>query len=208
MPERHNDFLLANLNHSARAQDLLMQHMAEWQIKVVTAAEPYFIPPQPNWAGDTEGSVAIVVPGHGVPLVPIRNGPGFVTVGWGELILIGVYFSPNRPLSDFESYLRMLEPVVRGAAPAQVILMGDLNAKSAAWGSPITDLRGVELQNWAAMVGLVLLNRGRVNTCVRQQGGSIRLCLTTDIFGGESPRHSRPLKGRPGEGEECFPDGP
>ncbi|XP_039760465.1 uncharacterized protein LOC120635609, partial [Pararge aegeria] len=134
----------ANLNHCARAQDLLIQHMAEWQIQVATAAEPYFIPTQSNWAGDVEGSVAVVVPAHGIPLVPQRSGPGFVAVVWGEVTLIGVYFSPNKPLSAFEAYLRSLEPVVRGAAPTQVILMGDLNAKSAAWGSPITDLRGVE----------------------------------------------------------------
>ncbi|CAH2228538.1 jg28018, partial [Pararge aegeria aegeria] len=119
MPLNHGEFLQANLNHCARAQDLLIQHMVEWRIDVVTAAEPYFVPVQSNWAGDTEGLVAIVVPAHGRPLVPKRNGPGFVAVGWGELTLIGVYFSPNRPLTEFEAFLRTLEPVVRGAAPAQ-----------------------------------------------------------------------------------------
>lgn len=40
-----------------------------------------------------------------------------------------------------------------------MILAGDLNAKSVAWGSPRSDARGRLLERWANVTGLYLLNR-------------------------------------------------
>ena len=48
-----------NLNHSARAQDLLLQTMAERGLGLAVAAEPYRIP-QRNGVGDTMGTVAVI----------------------------------------------------------------------------------------------------------------------------------------------------
>ncbi|XP_026331368.1 uncharacterized protein LOC113238749, partial [Hyposmocoma kahamanoa] len=164
-----------NPNHCARAQDLLVQAMAEWGVAVAAVAEPYFVPPQRNWAGDREETVAIVAStaGHSPPLVVKERGSGFVAARWGEVILIGVYFSPNRTLAQFQAFLETLERAVRRAAPTPVLVLGDFNAKSAAWGSPVTNTRGPELENWAAVLGLAILNRGHANTCVRRNGGSI-----------------------------------
>ncbi|XP_073950963.1 uncharacterized protein [Choristoneura fumiferana] len=144
MPARlHYELLQTNSNHSARAQDLFMQILAEWRIDVAVVAEPYSVPPQQNWVGDTEGLVAVVVPAAGTQRISLKEkGAGYVAVKWGEVVVIGVYFSPNRPLREFEQFLGGLEPVVQRASPAQVVLMGDLNAKCAAWGCPITDQRG------------------------------------------------------------------
>ena len=47
-----------NLNHSARAQDLLLQTMAERGLGLAVAAEPYRIP-QRNGV-DTMGTVAVI----------------------------------------------------------------------------------------------------------------------------------------------------
>jgi hypothetical protein len=38
------NFLQTNANHCARAQDLLMQVMVEWEIDIAVVAEPYMIP--------------------------------------------------------------------------------------------------------------------------------------------------------------------
>ncbi|XP_026331173.1 uncharacterized protein LOC113238563 [Hyposmocoma kahamanoa] len=164
-----------NLNHYARAQDLLVQAMAEWGVAVAAVAEPYIVPPRGNWAGDREETVAIVAStaGNSHPLVVKERGSGFVAARWGEAILIGVYFSPNRSLAQFQAFLETLERAVRRAAPTPVLVLGDLNAKSAAWGSPVTNARGPVLEDWAAALGLVVLNWGHANTCVRRNGGSI-----------------------------------
>ena len=51
--------LQANLNHSVRGQDLFVQTLAEWNIDLAVAAEPYRVPAHPNWAGDGGGLVAV-----------------------------------------------------------------------------------------------------------------------------------------------------
>ena len=168
-------FLQANINHCASAQDLLVQSVAQWGIDMAVVAEPYFVPPRVNWMGDVEGSVAIVSPGTAnvPPPATIARGRGYVAVQWREFILIGVYFSPNKCLADFESFLGEVGALIGQHSPRPVLVVGDLNAKSTAWGSPATDVRGETLEEWAALTGLSVLNQGSVNTCVRQQGGSI-----------------------------------
>lgn len=165
--------LQANINHCKPAQDLLFQVMAEWLVDVAAVAEPYSIPGR--WLGSRDGLVALAARSStdSPPLSLLERGPGYVAAAWGDIALVGVYFSPNRPLSDFENFLEVLATVVGRAAPRQVCLLGDLNAKSAAWGSPATDARGRAVGTWAVSSGLSLLNRGSVQTCVRRQGGSI-----------------------------------
>ncbi|KAJ0180008.1 hypothetical protein K1T71_004599 [Dendrolimus kikuchii] len=86
---------------------------------------------------------------------------------------IATYFSPNRRLVDFEGWLEDVGTVVARNRSRPVLVLGDFNAKSTAWGSPSTCARGETLEEWAITQGLVILNRGSVHTCVRQQGGSI-----------------------------------
>jgi hypothetical protein len=152
-----------------------LQVMAEWGISVAVVAEPWCVPPQPNWVGATDGSVALVAPAVGdfPPLVGIERGQGFAAAEWEKIVIVGAYFSPNRPLPAFERFLEELGGVIRRAAPKPVMLLGDLNAKSAAWGSPVTTVRGTALFDWSVALGLVVINRGNAQTCVRRQGGSI-----------------------------------
>nr|XP_037872909.1 uncharacterized protein LOC119629797 [Bombyx mori] len=169
-------FLQANVNHSARAQDLLVHTMAEWFIDIAIVAEPYFVPPdrEDSWAGDVDGSVAIVMRQSAAlpPLGMVARGSGYVVVRVNETVVIGVYFSPNRSLAEFERFLGGLEALVHRFESRPVILAGDLNAKCTAWGSPRTDSRGEFLSEWAFATGLCLLNRGSVATCVRWNGES------------------------------------
>ncbi|XP_063830255.1 uncharacterized protein LOC135079532 [Ostrinia nubilalis] len=172
--EHHERCEEANLNHAAGAQDLFLQSLAAWNIDVAVASEPYWVPPQPHWVGDAAGDVAIICR-NGPATTPLNlrdRGPGFVTAQWGRYAIVGVYFSPNKPLSAFETFLGVLGPAIRRLAPLQVILMGDLNAKSRMWGGNFTDVRGRALEDWVAELGLSVLNTGTAHTCVRAQGGS------------------------------------
>lgn len=167
-------FIQGNLNHCAQAQDLLVQTIAQWSIDVGIVAEPYRVPARNDWVGDVNESVALV---FGPKITPplcgnTTRGHGFVVAKMGALTVVGVYFSPNRPLVDFEAFLLRLTAFI-SAATGPVIVAGDFNAKSTLWGSPATDARGRAMADWLASTGLVLANEGAVNTCVRQQGGSI-----------------------------------
>lgn len=168
--------LQANINHSANAQDLLLQSMAEWLIHVAVVSEPYFVPPDnSNWVGDIDGLVTIIssVAAGTLPFSIVARGSGYVAVRWRDIVIIGVYFSPNRSLAEFEVFLGGLGALIGQTLPRPVLVAGDFNAKSTAWGSPLTDARGEALQDWVTMVGLCILNQGSINTCVRHNGGSI-----------------------------------
>ncbi|TLM46683.1 hypothetical protein FEC32_18895, partial [Acinetobacter baumannii] len=162
-------FLQGNINHCARAQDILLQSMAEWSIHVAVVAEPYFVPARDNWLGSIDGLVAII----GQTLINPSRGRGWVAAVSDGIGIVGAYFSPNKSLADFEGFLVELGAVVGRYHPRPVLVLGDLNAKSSAWGSPVTDHRGEVLEEWAVTTGLVVLNRGSEYTCVRQRGGSI-----------------------------------
>jgi hypothetical protein len=175
MPSRPIQFLQANINHCAIAQDLLCQSMAEWNIGMAIVAEPYFVPPTSRWVGSTDGLAAILVAvGRSAPPFTVKErGPGYVVVQWGRMVVVSTYFSPNRSRVEFLAHLTALEGVVRRAVPLPVLIGGDLNAKSRLWGSPRTDARGGDVGSWALSLGLHIINRGSTPTCVRWQGTSI-----------------------------------
>lgn len=168
-------FLQANINHSARAQDLLIQSMAEWLISIAVISEPYFVSPSLNWIADEDELVAIVSRSAdgSPPFTNIVKGRGYVAGLLGGIVVVGAYFSPNRVLAEFETFLVEMGALVGRSHPNSVLVLGDFNAKSTAWGSPATDVRGEVLEEWAVLSGLSILNRGSVNTCVRQQGESM-----------------------------------
>ncbi|KAG6450821.1 hypothetical protein O3G_MSEX006776 [Manduca sexta] len=142
---------------------------------MAVVAEPYFVPPRDSWVGDIDGSVTIITQGAAgsPPFAKVEKGQGYVAALLGGLWIVGVYFSPNRPLAEFESFLVRLGALVEQGQPHPAIVAGDFNATSVVWGSPVTNARGRVLEEWAISVGLAVLNRGSVDTCVRHNGGSI-----------------------------------
>lgn len=168
-------FLQANINHCARAQDLLLQSMAQWAIDVAVVAEPYFVPLRDDWVCDTNRSVALITRSatDTLPFEAVTRGRGYVAAIWGKVMVVGVYFAPSISLVDMEDIILKLGSIVSSSRPRPVIVLGDFNAKSKAWGSPATNARGELVEDWAIEQGLILLNRGSVQTCVRKNGGSI-----------------------------------
>lgn len=69
----------ANINHSASAQDLLLQAIAECGMGLAVVAEPYRIS-QHNSIGDTTGKAAILRAGsNSSPAIrTVARGKGFV----------------------------------------------------------------------------------------------------------------------------------
>lgn len=152
--------------------------MAEWSIDLVVAAEPYSIPQGKTlWAGDKCSSVMIISSGRpgSSPFIPITRGEGFVAATWGEILVVGIYVSPNVSLTHLERLLDEVEIVIRRHLPRPVLVAGDPNAKSTAWGSSATNARGEALEEWAEELGLSVLNRGRALTC--DEGSVIDITL-------------------------------
>jgi len=64
---------------------------------------------------DEQGRVVIVGGGGSrtLPLGLLKRGKGFVVAEWGETLIVGVYYSPNAPLSGLEQMLGEIEAVIR-----------------------------------------------------------------------------------------------
>ncbi|RVE40273.1 hypothetical protein evm_015077, partial [Chilo suppressalis] len=135
--------LAATTEEPMETNDLMCQSAAEWSVGLVAVSEPYSIPPQ---------------------------SPNWLA-------------DTNEPFSRFQRegcwlcsrlvYLSALEGVVLRAAPLPVLIAGDLNAKSTAWGSTTIDVRGRDLGDWLLSMGLRILNVGNTPTCVRWNGSSV-----------------------------------
>ncbi|KAJ0177648.1 hypothetical protein K1T71_006521 [Dendrolimus kikuchii] len=134
--------------------------MAQWGIQLAVVAEPYYVPPRSDWAGDLDGLVAIIVRTAAAcpPLAGVVKGRGYVAATIGEMVVLGGYFSPNRRLADFEGWIEEVGTVVARSRPRPVLVLGDFNAKSVAWGSPSTCARGEALEEWAIEKGLLKLS--------------------------------------------------
>jgi endonuclease/exonuclease/phosphatase family metal-dependent hydrolase len=169
-------FIQANVNHCIAAQDLLIQSMTQWQTAIAVIAEPYCVRSRDDWAGDHSDTVAVVAQLQAEGASPFRKvtkGRGCVLVVLADVAVVGVYFSPNKSVMEFEQFLAEVGALVTEAHPTPVVVAGDFNAKSRLWGSPTSDVRGEMVEEWAVSTGVVLLNKGSIDTCVRHQGGSI-----------------------------------
>ena len=158
----------ANINHSARAQDLLLQTMAELGLGLAVVAEPYRIL-QNNCVGDETGTVMLLRAGTAAsPAINIiESGQGYVAAAWGKMTVVGLYASANAPISSLQRLLDRIRNCVVSLKNQNVLVLGDFNAKSTLWGSPRTNPRGEAVVEWAAELDLRLLNEGSKSTCVR-----------------------------------------
>lgn len=57
------------------------------------------------------------------------------------MVVIGVYFSPNRTLRQFSAFLDELGYILNKYRGGPVVLLGDLNARSLGW-DVVTNSRG------------------------------------------------------------------
>ncbi|XP_067204802.1 uncharacterized protein [Linepithema humile] len=159
------------------AMDLFHQNMAEGGFELGVVSEPYRVPEDhPNWFTDpTRERVAVFwrPPKDSRPCSKIGDGPGFVVVEWGDWFVLGCYAPPSWKLPAFKIFLSELGVCVRRCLPRPTIVVGDFNAWSTLWGSSRTNGKGGELVDWAAALGLCVLNTGSRSTCVRTGGESI-----------------------------------
>ncbi|XP_070530033.1 uncharacterized protein [Cardiocondyla obscurior] len=138
--------------------------------------EPHRIPENhPSWIEDETKTVALTwrwwqgAP----PCAPIGRGRHFAAVHWGPFAVVGTYLPPSGSSTEYEEWLEEIGVCIGGLRPLPVVLAGDFNAWSTAWGSRLTNKRGKILEEWAASWDLVLLNKGKVSTCIRAQGESV-----------------------------------
>ena len=112
----------------------------------------------PEWIGDATGDAAIWVTGFKgrlASLTPLVAAEGIATAIVDNTVVVSCYCRPSKKGPAFLSYLQELEVLVLGLlTPGRgVILAGDFNSKSPAWGRRVADRRGPCVHGSAGEVG-------------------------------------------------------
>lgn len=112
---------------------------------------------------------------NGLSVSSVRRDKEFVAVRLGgRLHLYSCYVSPRRTIAQFQAFLLRLESSIRELEPgSEIVLAGDFNARSAAWGDWVTCLKGTELSSFSDALELVVLNQGSETTFTGRGAGSI-----------------------------------
>jgi len=169
-----NKIIQVNLNGQVASNDLLLQFMREEGIAVAAISEPHSVPDDPGWALSLDGTAAITWRGSesSADCRIIASEMGFCAIGWRDLIICSCYFSPNRRLREFVTWLDTMGAVLAPLVGSPMLILGDFNARSLAWDVACND-RGDPLSDWMAGLGFVLLNRGSTPTTFHPRGISV-----------------------------------
>lgn len=87
-----------------------------------------------------------------------------IVVAWlGDITAISCYVSPNCQPAQYTAFLDNLSATL-ASATGKIVLMGDFNARSPAWGDTIETARGRALSELLVQAGLAIVNHGDTPT--------------------------------------------
>jgi hypothetical protein len=160
-----------NLNRSSAVHDLVME--SEPKADVLIASEPNKKRmDKGGWYVDTYRDAAIKVLNRKLKVENSGRGKGYVWVEIDGVIIVSGYASPNIGIEEFKKYLGRLENCIRHAR-LDVLVAGDLNAKSPIWGSGAEDNRGAALADLLSANNMFAQNLGEKATFVGARGQSV-----------------------------------
>lgn len=169
-------YIQCNLNHCKVAQDLLDQYMVERKVDVALISDPYRVDGSSSvWYADNGlKRLAIYIPGGCVTIGNVVCDVEFMAVRVNGVQVYSCYSSPNRPLDHFHNFLQRLEGSIRAILLSiSVLVTGDFNARSAAWGDWVDNQRGEDLSALLDSLGLVIANEGSTPTFTRGAGSIV-----------------------------------
>ncbi|XP_072395050.1 uncharacterized protein [Diabrotica undecimpunctata] len=153
--------LQTNVGTARLAHDLVVVSAIQKEVDILIAAEPNpTLVRSREWLVDTAGVVEVRILNRKLRVYGIDTHEGFVTIRMEGVNVVCCYISPNCTVENYESRLDEIMNEVR-LLGRECLVLGDLNAKAAEWGSPRTDARGQMLMEWIGTLDLVVLNNGR-----------------------------------------------
>lgn len=155
--------LQCNLGRGWTAQNLLHQYTHEHNVDICVISEQHSNIPTSHWLSDTSGTAAVWVVNPNIHILDCGRSDGFAWIKTAKFTLFSCYLSPNQGISIFREKLGAIEDTAREIG-GEIIIAGDLNAKSTEWGMSWSDTRGDEVADTIARLDLVILNTGSVST--------------------------------------------
>ncbi|XP_025207407.1 uncharacterized protein LOC112603169 [Melanaphis sacchari] len=173
-------FVQCNLNHCSAAQDLIAQYMVEEKVDIALLSDPYGVGTDPCAWLASAGSrrAAIYIASNNVTIANVIRDREFISAVSTECRYTA---APNQALEDFSDLLHRLEASFRSVEQGvPVLITGDFNARSSAWGDWISNSRGDELSLMLDSLDLVIANSGSTPTFARGAGSIIDLTLASE----------------------------
>lgn len=164
-------FAQVNADRHNTTHDLLEQIAYENKIDIILGQEPNKKRTKKLFCDKREDCFISV--NKGIKILKVYQGEGFVCLELETMNIYSCYFSPNRPLNEFENYLDNLQSHLRSNTGKKCIIGGDFNTKSMAWGSTITNERSQPLEDFIETHNLVVMNVGNTPTFQNANGSSI-----------------------------------
>lgn len=168
--ERLIKILQINIDRKHCARDLLTQFKYENKIDLILGQEPTHTK-KGNIICDLDNDCFIWT-APSLAFSKINKGHGFIALELDQFIAISCYFSPNKTREDFEKYLEDLQVYIN-SADKEILLAGDLNAKSTLFGSPTQNSRGTILEEYLIALNLAPINAGNAYTFSNANGNSV-----------------------------------
>lgn len=152
--------LQVNLGRAWVAHDLAWAEALKMRADIMVVSEPNKkIGTDKGWLMDERKDVAISVCNGGVKMEVKKKGSGYIHVRLYDIDLFAVYLSPNISINE---YKRRMDEIFGEVEKRRYtsILAGDINAKSAIWGSQSADERGSHVEDWMTQLQFEAKNDG------------------------------------------------
>ncbi|KAI4470771.1 endonuclease/exonuclease/phosphatase superfamily [Holotrichia oblita] len=117
-----------------------------------------------EWIKDTRVNVAVLCLTRNIEAMGHQVNDGHLILRMKNVTLVCCYVSPNIQISD---YKEEVDEIMKNVNNNHSRVLGDINAKSAQWGSPTTDEKGKYWTEWISSTDMVVQNRGSKPTFVR-----------------------------------------
>lgn len=173
--------LQTNLGRERAAHDLAYATAVKEKIDIMVVGEPNKkIASNIKWIQDKRSDVAVLFLNKNLEIIEVNSNEGYLRIKMKDLYIYCCYISPNIEMDNYEKSVDSLMDDVSSTLDEKIV-MGDINAKSPMWGSPISDKRGKYWEEWVAALNLNILNDGKKPTFVRGQTKShIDITCTTE----------------------------
>lgn len=170
--------LQINIDRGGEAHDLMLRTARVEKIDVCLIGEPHRRKSE-EWYGHENAKILVVN-----NQLFVRNkgtGSGHTWFDIDNIRLVSCYISPNSGLEDLMEILESISNTLRSREEREVVIGGDINAKSWGWGSAIQDRRGYLVTEWIESENLIIHNNGNKPTFKRgNQGTFIDVTLSTE----------------------------
>ncbi|XP_074031398.1 uncharacterized protein [Leptinotarsa decemlineata] len=157
-----------NADRRRDAHNLLKKIIQEKEIDIALIQEPNMAltTGNPRWILDESGTTAVLCENPRCGVTTHETGQNFICIVLKDWSIYNCYISPNIPMNEFRNRVDNIMEHVRDQGK-EALIVGDFNAKSALWSSPMSDARGEYLVEWINALNISVCNEGNIPTFVR-----------------------------------------